>query len=152
MLLIAEVSTFAGQARVKPKPVEQPADGSAPVPPPYDPNEQYADGAATTVAKFNRPSAVAVDKANNVFVCDFSNNRIRKVTPDGVVSTFAGSGEKGYKDGASKEAAFNWPNHICIDKSMYHILSAHWHGHWHWQWRAPDCVLPFGWCLLWCRQ
>ncbi len=78
---------------------------------------QYADGPAEK-ARFNRPSAVAVDRAQNVYVCDFSSNRIRKISAaDGMVTTFAGCGVAGRKDGPAKEAQFHFPNHICTDQS-----------------------------------
>src|SRR5437016_7815370 len=51
----------------------------------------YLDGQGTQTM-FNNPWAVVADTSSNLFVLDFSNSRIRKVTPDGTVSTFAGGG------------------------------------------------------------
>src|SRR5438105_15590499 len=51
----------------------------------------YLDGQGTQTM-FNNPSAVVADSSSNLFVLDNSNSRIRKVTPDGTVSTFAGGG------------------------------------------------------------
>jgi len=51
----------------------------------------YLDGQGTQTM-FNNPSAVVADSSSNLFVLDISNYRIRKVTPDGTVSTFAGGG------------------------------------------------------------
>src|SRR5437899_10934213 len=51
----------------------------------------YLDGQGTQTM-FNNPSAVVADSSSNLFVLDNSNYRIRKVTPDGTVSTFAGGG------------------------------------------------------------
>src|SRR5438445_5158993 len=51
----------------------------------------YLDGQGTQTM-FNSPWAVVADTSSNLFVFDFYNNRIRKVTPDGTVSTFAGGG------------------------------------------------------------
>src|SRR2546427_2885978 len=54
----------------------------------------YLDGQGTQTM-FNNPSAVVADSSSNLFVLDNSNYRVRKVTPDGTVSTFAGGGAGG---------------------------------------------------------
>jgi sugar lactone lactonase YvrE len=71
-----------------------------------------------TAARFNQPYAVAVDGSGNLFVADTFNSTIRKMTPSGVVSTFAGQpGERGGADGASAEARFFYPFGIAIDRA-----------------------------------
>jgi len=73
----------------------------------------YADGNALT-SQFNIVSGVIKDAAGNLFVCDRDNHRIRKITPAGVVSTFAGGGS-GFVDGTGPAARFNQPYCITID-------------------------------------
>jgi sugar lactone lactonase YvrE len=71
------------------------------------------DGAATS-ASFNAPRALDIDLAGNLYVVDFDNQRIRKITSAGVVSTFAGS-VQGFQDGSGTSARFNNPNGIATD-------------------------------------
>jgi sugar lactone lactonase YvrE len=65
-------------------------------------------------AAFNAPLGIAVDAGGNVYVADRDNNRIRKITPAGIVTTLAG-GTKGYSDGAGTQAQFSGPTGIGID-------------------------------------
>ncbi len=65
----------------------------------------YADGVGTT-AQFATPTGLAVDATGNVYVSDYNNNKIRKISPTGNVTTLAGSGIFGYKDGQGTEAQF----------------------------------------------
>ena len=81
--------------------------------------QAFADGTGTNASFFN-PIGVAVDSAGNVYVSDYSNNRIRKITPDGVVTTLAGS-TSGYtdttKNGAVSGALLNIPRAVAVDSS-----------------------------------
>lgn len=73
-----------------------------------------ADGAGAA-ASFNLPIGVAVDSGSNIYVCDTDNHKIRKITPNGVVTTIAGSGKAGAEDGNSSVASFNQPLGIAVD-------------------------------------
>lgn len=73
----------------------------------------FQDG-NVAVAKFDQPNGICVDAQGNLFVSDYNNNRIRKITPAGAVSSFAGS-TQGFEDGAAAQARFYKPGHICID-------------------------------------
>lgn len=73
----------------------------------------FADGAGAT-AKFSNPIGVATDAAGNVYVADTYNSKIRKITPDGMVSTIAGS-TQGFADGIGDVARFALPYRIAID-------------------------------------
>lgn len=68
-------------------------------------------------ASFHGPTDVAIDASGNLYVADISNNKIRKITPLGVVSTFAGSGVEGTIDGTGVLASLHHPNSITIDIS-----------------------------------
>jgi gliding motility-associated-like protein len=78
-------------------------------------SQGFADGNGT-IAQFNNPNSIAFDSSGNLFIGDSSNERIRKITSAGVVTTFAGSSQ-GDTDGASSTAQFNTPFGIGIDSS-----------------------------------
>ena len=67
-------------------------------------------------AQFYNPTGVACDSSGNIYVGDRSNYVIRKITKDGVVTTFAGSGIQGSADGINA-ASFSYINGLCIDSS-----------------------------------
>ncbi|MBO9541711.1 SBBP repeat-containing protein [bacterium] len=76
------------------------------------------DGPATS-AQLNSPQGGAVDSAGNLYIADYSNHRIRKVTPGGIITTVAGNGSAGYTGdgGAAVTTSLNNPRRIAIDSS-----------------------------------
>ena len=65
----------------------------------------FADGNASS-AKFAFPAGLALDKEGNLYVADSENHRIRKITPAGIVTTFAGTGTNGTNDGIADVSQF----------------------------------------------
>ncbi|MEZ4787509.1 MAG: hypothetical protein R2790_06440 [Flavobacterium haoranii] len=77
----------------------------------------YVDGNGTN-ARFYYPAAMAIDAQDNLYVADYGNHCIRKVTPAGDVTTYAGlGGILGNTDGtlATTIAKFNGPTGLCLD-------------------------------------
>ncbi|HLX65683.1 MAG TPA: SBBP repeat-containing protein, partial [Puia sp.] len=75
-----------------------------------------ADGTGAT-ASFYLPGGIAVDASGYVYVSDTYNNRIRKISPAGVVSTLAGKSAKGSADGKGAAASFSHPAGITVEKN-----------------------------------
>ncbi len=105
----------------------------------------FMDSVAPALApQFNYPTSVAVDSAGNVYVADAGNNRIRKITPNGMVSTLAGGDAGGVtatecgtttlitpatsgetcKDGTGTDARFNYPNGVAVDSAGNNVYVA----------------------------
>ena len=73
------------------------------------------DGAGS-LARFNVPTALAVDTIGNVYVADNGNHTIRKITSAGAVTTLAGTtGVSGNTDGPGSSAQFSYPQGIAVD-------------------------------------
>jgi sugar lactone lactonase YvrE len=77
------------------------------------------DGGPATQAKLLFPRGLALDSHGNLYIADTQNNRIRLLTPEGTISTFAGTGQRGYggDGGPAINATLNWPDGIAIDAS-----------------------------------
>lgn len=77
------------------------------------------DGSAATAAQLDYPNDVAVDASGNLYITDMANNRVRMVTPSGIISTFAGTGigSFGGDGGPATGASFMLPATITIDAS-----------------------------------
>ena len=78
-------------------------------------SEGFADGPRSAAA-FHTPSGIALDANGNLYVADTGNNRIRKVTPDGV-ATVAGGATAGNTDGPGEQARFNGPMGVAVDQN-----------------------------------
>ena len=90
------VSTVAGKLRVA---------GSA-----------NGTGADAQFGRWVNPNGIALGPDGNIYVADAGNSTIRKVTPQGVVTTIAGrAGVEGHTDGRGTAARFNWPNDVALD-------------------------------------
>jgi uncharacterized protein (TIGR03437 family) len=77
----------------------------------------FGDGGMAIAAQLNYPSGVAVDAAGNVYIADSSNARVRKVTPGGIISTFAGNGTTDLSgdNGQAINAGLPAPNQLLFD-------------------------------------
>ena len=75
------------------------------------------DGGPATSAQLDEPTGVAVDASGNLFIADRMNHRIRKVTPGGIISTFAGTGVRGYSGdgGPATSAQLYYPDGLAVD-------------------------------------
>lgn len=66
-------------------------------------------------ATLNSPHGLTLDPAGNIYVCDYFNHAIRKISPSGEVSTFVGGGGGGFRDGGPEEARLLFPIAIVRD-------------------------------------
>ena len=80
-------------------------------------NEFSGDGGPATEAGLDTPSGIAVDRSGNVFIADTGNNRIRRITPDGIITTLSGGERQGLSGdgGPATEAALNGPEGVTVD-------------------------------------
>jgi sugar lactone lactonase YvrE len=84
----------------------------------------YRDGAGNQ-ATFNEPSGIVVGRDGNIYVADFNNHRIRRVTPEGVVTTVSGDGNQRNTDGVGRQASFNGPMHLAFhgrDRNILYVI------------------------------
>ena len=77
------------------------------------------DGGLAIAASLNDPNALAFDASGNLYIADFDNQRIRKVSTSGIISTVAGTGISGFSGdgGAATAASLNSPNAVAFDAS-----------------------------------
>jgi trimeric autotransporter adhesin len=76
------------------------------------------DGGKATDAQISSPENVAADAAGNVYFADGDNNRIRRIAPDGTITTIAGTGDAGFAgdNGPAAQAQLDYPGDLYIDK------------------------------------
>jgi sugar lactone lactonase YvrE len=80
--------------------------------------EANAEDGTGSAARFNQPKALAVDANGNVLVADGENHVIRRITPDGVVTTLAGLAEAaGSADGTGRKSRFLSPPGVSVDQT-----------------------------------
>lgn len=75
------------------------------------------DGGQATSASISNPYGLATDTFGNIYIADFSNNRIRKISTDGIISTVAGNGTATFNGdgGLATSASLNGPTGISVD-------------------------------------
>ena len=74
------------------------------------------DGAVATESPLVDPRAVAQDSLGNIYILERNGHALRRVTPEGTITTVAGTGKKGFHDGPALVAQFGSPKHICVDE------------------------------------
>jgi sugar lactone lactonase YvrE len=82
------------------------------------------DGAAAMSAELDQPASSLVGNDGAVYIADRGNSVIRRVGTDGVITTWAGDGVAGFRDGARQQARFNSPEKISIDRATGAIYVA----------------------------
>ncbi len=75
----------------------------------------FKDG-GPTVAQFRVPTGIALDEQGHVYIAEAGNHAIRMVNPKGYVTTVAGTGKPGYKNGLAAYAQFNTPSALAFDQ------------------------------------
>jgi trimeric autotransporter adhesin len=75
------------------------------------------DGGPASAAAVNKPRDTAVASDGSIFIADTFNNRIRLIAPDGIITTYAGSGSPtfGGDGGPAVKAGLKWPHDVCVD-------------------------------------
>jgi uncharacterized protein (TIGR03437 family) len=90
----------------------------------------YGDNGPANLAQLNAPYGLAVDAAGNVYVADFGNHRVRRISTDGVITTIAGNGQKGSggDGGPASAAQLMSPRNLVFD-SVGNLYISEFEGH-----------------------
>jgi uncharacterized protein (TIGR03437 family) len=88
----------------------------------------FGDGGLATSAGLGIPQGVGVDSAGNLYIADFQNNVVRKVSANGVITTFAGNGVSGYSGdgGPAASAELANPDRVAVDASGTVYIADYW--------------------------
>jgi sugar lactone lactonase YvrE len=80
-------------------------------------NGYSGDGGPATAAKLNSPAGIALDPAGNLYIADSLNNRVREITPSGIIQTIAGTGVPTFTgdQGPASLATLNGPLSVAAD-------------------------------------
>jgi trimeric autotransporter adhesin len=75
------------------------------------------DGGLATAAQLNTPMSVAADQSGNIYIADEGANKVRRIAPDGTISTFAGTGAAGFSgdNGLASAAQLSSPSAVAVD-------------------------------------
>lgn len=82
------------------------------------------DGGPATSATVSRPTSVAIGPDNSLYISELTGHRIRRITPNGIITTFAGTGAEGFADGPASSARFNQPDGMVMVGNDLYIADA----------------------------
>jgi len=82
-------------------------------------SDMVGDGGAAVAAQLDQPEGLVVDSAGNLYIADAANDRVRKVSPAGIITTIAGTGHPGFSgdNGPAGSAQLNQPYGVALDTS-----------------------------------
>jgi uncharacterized protein (TIGR03437 family) len=86
------------------------------------------DGGPAASAALNRPEGLAIDQAGNIYVGDTGSHRVRKIAPDGTITTVAGNGSGGFQGdgGSATKASLYYPKGVAVDALTGNLYIADW--------------------------
>ncbi len=82
------------------------------------------DNGPSTSATVSRPTSVAIGPDNSIYISELTGNKIRRVAPNGIITTFAGTGELGFADGPAATAKFNQPEGMWMVGNDLYVADA----------------------------